>query len=261
MSIVRENKAIEYGDDTLFFIDQENKTAVPVWVSAKDYNKGWVDVRVGSYTAKARYTDRIAVEQELLQAHYPGNTVQKRFFSDLSYHSALNQGIAGKVDHYGVGSPYMIDFSRYTPVERYKLLYPVKASAPGAAFGQVRKSVTTYDWEYLVLNWRPGKGSGDKEWQVEHKIKRADGSDDVLYESSWSSNADGALELFNDRLSGIGVRPYKLPKDLGKVFQREWAKRDKVKEGNIKIKRRTGYSVSQSSRTRKKTTSGLGGTR
>ncbi len=231
---------VTYGDEVRFFVNLSDKTAVPVWTSDKDYNKGWVDVHVGAYTAKARRTDAFAVRSNLLRTHYPSNTVERFFYDDLSYHSGLNQGTAGKVTNYGVADPNMVQFSRYTPVGRFKLLYPVKTSAPGRT-GDTRNHVTAYDWEYIVNNWSPGR---EKEsplnWKVTHKIKYADGTEKILYESPVTSDPTQALSLFNSRVTGAGGKTYSVPDDLDRVFKREGDRLDKAREGKVKIRRTTG---------------------
>jgi len=259
MGDVRKNTAIPYGDEVKLYIDPNKKTAVPAWVDQKDYNKGWADVRVGEYTTKARGYDASGALHELLREHYPQNTIPKTFFDDLSYHSSMNKGTAGKVENYGVGSPYMVQFSRYTPVATYKLLYPVKTSAPGSSFGNQRSKVTSYDWEFIVLQWQPTDKGEPLRWRVEHKIRKADGSEDVLYESPWTDDPTEALERFNKRVTSVGGKAYTVPKSLGKVFEREYKRSDRVREGKLKIRRATGRK--RSSRTTKPMDTSFGGLR
>ena len=212
MPKVRENKATPHGADVQFYIDASAGTAVPAWIGRPDYNKGWTDVRVGAYTVKARSGDEFAALNDLLKEHYPGHTGRASFYHDLSYHSPLNQGAAGKVKTYGM-NPYMVDFSLYTPVKSYKLLYPVKTSAPGA-FGKERNKVTTYEWEYIVNNWVPMGKDDPIKWQVKHVIYHADGSEEVVYQSPQLGSPDEALEKFNSLVVNAGGKPYK-PKESG----------------------------------------------
>jgi len=236
MPKVRQNKVMPYGADVRFYVDDRTKTAVPAWVDSKDYNKGWVDVRVGDYETKARRNNAQADMLSLLREHYPANTRQMSFYEDLSYHSSLNQGKGGKVDNYGVGDAHMVQYSAYTPVTRYKLLTPVKTSGPGD-FGKTRNHVTSYDWEYVENNWIPGDPI---KWKVTHKVKRADGKDDILFQSPVIDDPDEALAVFNDRVVKAGGKPYKLPKSLEKVFDEDWSRLDKAREGKVRIQRRTG---------------------
>jgi len=242
MAKVRQNKVMPYGADVRFYVDTRTKTVVPAWVDSKDYNKGWVDVRVGEYETKSRRNDAHAEMISLLREHYPANTMQMSFYEDLSYHSSLNQGKGGKVDNYGVGDAHMVQFSTYTPVARYKLLTPVKTSGPGD-FGKTRSYVTSYDWEYVENNWIPGDPI---KWKVTHKVKRANGGDDILFQSPVIINPDEALAVFNDRVVKAGGKPYKLPKSLEKVFERDWDRLSGAREGRVKIRRRTGRRRSSS---------------
>jgi len=204
----RKHEVIPYGDDVSFYISASEGTAVPAWIGRPDYNKGWTNVRVGGYTAKARTGSEFATLSELLREHYPGHTKRADFYHDLSYHSPLNQGVAGKVKTYGM-NPYMIDFSLYTPVKSYRLLYPVKTSAPGT-FGKERNKVTTYEWEYIVNNWIPMGNDNPIKWEVKRVIHRADGSEETLYRSGQLDDPSEALAEFNSQVVAAGGRSYKV---------------------------------------------------
>jgi len=236
MTKVRANKATPHGSDVQFYVNESAGTAVPAWIGRPDYNKGWTNVRVGAYTVKARSGDEFAALSDLLKEHYPGHTGRASFYHDLSYHSPLNQGVAGKVETYGM-NPYMVDFSLYTPVKSYKLLYPVKTSAPGT-FGKERNKVTSYEWEYIVNDWVPmGKGNPIK-WKVKHVIHKADGAERVVYQSPQLDSPDEALEKFNSIVAGVGGKPYKVS-DRRPVMEK-YDRLDKAREGKMRIYRRTG---------------------
>ena len=238
----RKHEVIPYGADVQFYANESEGTAVPTWIGRPDYNKGWTNVRVGGYTAKARTGDEFATLSELLREHYPGHMKRADFYHDLSYHSPLNQGDAGKVKTYGM-DPYMVDFSLYTPVKSYKLLYPVKTSAPGT-FGKERNKVATYEWEYIVNNWIPmGKGNPIK-WQVKHVIHRADGSESIVYQSPQLDSPDEALEKFNSIVVGVGGKPYKVSNT--RPVMEKFDRLERAREGKTRIYRRTGRKRRQS---------------
>jgi len=241
MPKVRENKATPYGADVQFYVNESAGTAVPAWVGRPDYNKGWTDVRAGAYTVKARSGREYAALNDLLREHYPGHSKQVSFYHDLNYHSPLNQGVAGKVETYGM-DPHMVSFSLYTPVKSYKLLYPAKTSAPGM-FGKERDKVTTYEWEYIVNDWIPmGKGDPIK-WQVKHVIHRADGSESIVYQSPQLDSPDEALEKFNSIVVGVGGKPYRVS-DKRPVMEK-FDRLERAREGKTRIYRRTGRKRKQ----------------
>ena len=234
MAKERKHEAVAYGDETTFYINDRAGTAVPVLISTKNYNKGWEDVYVGAYTAKARQGNANAVAHDLLSKHYPGHDQKRSFYADLSYNSALNQGVAGKSEVYGVDSPYMVNFSLYKPMRSYRLLYPVKTSAPGS-FGKTRNKLTEYEWEYVVNNWHP-MGDGSLEWSVKHVVKYPDGTEKTLYQSPRMSNPDEALVKYNERVVMAGGKPYRVPKRFEGTGSTE--RLGRLRSG--KLKRTTG---------------------
>lgn len=245
MAKERKHEAIAYGDEVTFYVNDRTGTAVPVRIDAKDYNKGWEDVYVGAYTAKARRGEANAVARDLLIEHYPGHDRRRSFYDDLSYHSSLNQGTAGKSEVYGVDSPYMVNFSLYKPMRSYKLLYPVRTSDPGS-FGKVRGKVTEYEWEYVVNNWHP-VGDGRIEWSVKHVVKYPDGTEKVLYQSSRTSDPDEALTRYNERVVIAGGKPYKVPKHFegtGFLGRLERRKSGKLKRTTGRKRHRTSSPTS-----------------
>ena len=151
----------------------------------------------------------------------------------------------------------MVQYSRFTPVMKYKLLHPIKTSGPGD-FGKVRKFVTEYDWEYIENNWQPEDG-GAISFRVTHKTKHPDGHETVQYQSEWLSDPEDALAKFNSRVTGVGGKAYKIPKDLAKVFDKQHKRLGILTDKPPKIKRTTGFTRAQ----RKSVSgpSGLGGVR
>ena len=189
---VKKHKVIPYADAVTFYVSATK--GVPVWVS--DPRKGWVDVYVGEFTAKSRYSDRHATINELLRRYYPG--VKKiDVWSDVSYHSALNQGKANKIDKYGM-EPNMVGISTYKKIKTYKLVYPVKSNKK-SVFGKTKNHITSYIWTYLVIDWAPGT---PKKWWVAETAHYPDGRKVVKSKSRVFTDSAKARELFDKKAKG-----------------------------------------------------------
>lgn len=187
-----KNTSTQYADKVRVYINEESKTAVPVWSTYKD-RSSWRVVHVGDYKANARPNDVGAVENELLQKFYPGHNKHQSFFTDTSYHSPLNQKTAGKIHTYGTDKTHQIEYSLYEPVEAYKLLSSVKGQDP-YGFGKELTSLKSYNWHNVVNNW--GVGRDGKGWQVAYNIHYPDGSKETVFESDVLSDPDAALPIF-----------------------------------------------------------------
>ena len=189
---VKKHKAIPYADAVTFYASATK--AVPVWVGTPV--KGWAAVYVGEFTAKGRAGERLATITSLLRRYYPG--VKKiNVWSDVSFHSALNQGKANKVVIYGM-APNMVGISTYKKVKTYKLVYPVKSSRK-SVFGKTKNHITSYIWTYLVINCIPGP---PKKWQVVETVHYPDGREVVKSKSRVFTDSVEARELFNKKAKG-----------------------------------------------------------
>lgn len=189
---VKKHKVIPYADEVTFYASATK--AIPVWVGTPV--KGWADVYVGEFTAKGRTGERLATIESLLRRYYPG--VKKiDVWSDVSYHSPLNQGKANKVNKYG-REPNMVGISTYKKVKTYKLVYPVKSNKKGV-FGKTKNHITSYIWTYLVVKWAPGT---PKHWWVAETVHYPDGREIVKSKSRVFTDSAKARELFDKKVKG-----------------------------------------------------------
>jgi hypothetical protein len=185
---------VPYADKVKFYADHDTKKIINV---QRTYTgKGWYDIRVGSHTMKTR--NPVSDTNKLLEEHYPTYT-ETSLFSETSYHSALTQGKAGKIDTYGTNE-YNKDISFYKPLGEYQLLQPVKTTSK-QEFGKVIEKVMISQWRYIVIDWIPENGKIYLQVKdtIHDPIK---GEDKVLYKSKKFSESqkEEVYELFNQRV-------------------------------------------------------------
>lgn len=196
-----------YAGEVRYFVDEKAKAAVPTWVG-EEQQKGWYNVLVGGFKAKARHPDIIAVRNTLLKTHYPTHTKEANFWIDTSYHSPLNLKGVNKITTYGTDPRHHIDFNRVKAVATYRLLHPVKAEVKGG-FGKKKEKITSYIWRYLVLNWEPA-GDHRTKWFVTESVHYPDGRVAVVFESPKLDDPEKAREIFMKRLPETKKAPMEM---------------------------------------------------
>ncbi len=184
----KKHKVVPSADTVTFYASATK--AVPVWRTRKS-GSGWVDVYVGEFTTKSRHNEVRATINELLRRYYPG-VKEIDVWSDVSYHSPLNQGKANKITKYGM-EPNMVGISTYKKLKTYTLVYPVK-SVKKSSFGKTKKHIISYIWTYLGINWAPGT---PKKWWVAETVHYPDGRAVVKSKSRVFTDSAKARELFD----------------------------------------------------------------
>lgn len=142
-----------------YYANREKKSIIVVETTPK--GKGWYDIKIGDYQKKYRNWSKFDLAPIMLR-YYP-NYENIRLFSELSYHSGLNE--KNKITTYGT-EDYCLNYSSYTPIDTYKCEQPI-ISRLKREFGKPRKRITLLEWDYIFIDWIP-LDNGYIELQIKH---------------------------------------------------------------------------------------------
>jgi len=171
-----------YADKVKFYANKRSKRIIVVHLES--LGKGWYQLFVGDKTKKSRNSYEV---DNLLRKYYP-NYIPISLFSELNYHSALNDKIQGKITNYG-NKDYTLEYSSFKPIDIYVFEQPIKSGLK-KEFGKIRKRVTLLEWNYIVLDWVPNKGLF-----IKHSISNSFGKKEIIYKSKLYSFKDKDIAI------------------------------------------------------------------